>query len=1124
MNRVMITKLIPPRIGGDMIRRPRLLSFLSGNEPPRIILLTAPAGYGKTITALQYLEANSDPFVWYQLDSYDNDPAVFIEHLIAGIGRQFPGFGDQTLQALLNSQGFAASRLVVVSLVNEMATLLEPGMILVLDDYHLITSASVHQLVQEIMDNLPPGIRLTIVSRSLPSLNFNRHRVTGQLLELERDLLRFTADEAKAFLIQRQIQLPRKTLESLVEKTDGWPVAFRMLSLSGVEEGSAVELHNMDHLYRYLATEILANQPEEIRRFLISTAVLETITPETCNQLLEREDSQPILDTLEKQQLLITCLDGRNKMYRYHHLFREFLLKQLGSDRTPLLSKAGWIAAQNLEWDLAIRCFKASGRVAELSRLLITAGQEAFMQGRWQTVDRWLGIIGREQTVQNPWLSLFQAKIDLYRGKLEDAELWVEKALLGFTGGKEQSGLHEGQLLRLRILRCLGRCQESLDLLEQLEQTLSPAETEQYVEIPMEKTINYMAIGRFNEAELFLQTALAAARRCDQLQMIPRLLEGLGNVYYFKGEYIKALQFYEEGTKLSPEQILPSYYMQDSIATIYQDWGELDKACQYAQQCAEFKETTGLDESLPSTYVQLASIWIDKGDLEKAEAYYERAIRLLRNNKGEKFYLKLNLVFLARSLGWQNRWLEAREKVREAVAVEIQSDLVNSVCEMVGAVVFIRTGELETGIRMLHQAVSVLEKIGFNKALVWGYSDLAWYYLTVGKRSPALEFTRKALTLAAGMNLIQHFLTYFNTLEPMLKLALEEGVEPHFVQKLMVRLGRRALPILAALARHKNAEVRCRIITPLAEMSGEEAAAILTLLRTDRDKMVGLALKLALEDYHPSQTTKPEAVPAEENNRGERIVSPIFPELEINMFGPLRIVLEGTDITRMRWRFTKSRELLLYLAHHQQPKPIHRILADLWPQSPPEKAINSFYTTLHWLRLAIKIERSSELVRYASKICELQRGSYSTDCQRFLTLINQASSRQRPVDGADLALLERAAALYQGDYLEQADYPWALPEREHLRRLYLDTALRLARNYIPEKEYTKAAQLLEPLVGQYPLHEEVAGLLISTYAGLGHRQAVIELYRRLKHNLAEELGLEPTSEITNLYYRVCSVQ
>ncbi|MGE5550617.1 MAG: AfsR/SARP family transcriptional regulator [Bacteroidota bacterium] len=165
-------------------------------------------------------------------------------------------------------------------------------------------------------------------------------------------------------------------------------------------------------------------------------------------------------------------------------------------------------------------------------------------------------------------------------------------------------------------------------------------------------------------------------------------------------------------------------------------------------------------------------------------------------------------------------------------------------------------------------------------------------------------------------------------------------------------------------------------------------------------------------------------------------------------------------------------------------------------------------------------DAAAATIVYAAKTCRLAPAAYTTDRHRFLSLIDgNPGGNQAPPE--DTAALEEALALYRGEYLSELDYPWVVQEREHLGRLYLEAAIRLARLYLQNRQEIKTVRVLAPLAEKNPLREEIAGLLMSAYAGLGDRPAVVALYQQLKLNLDRELGLEPAPEITRLYYQLC---
>lgn len=591
MSRLMITKLLPPRISSELMERPRLLELFTRKKDLKLIVITAPAGYSKTISTLQYVNTLPFPFVWYQLDQYDNDPAVFIQYLIAGIERHFPGFGAETLQLVLQSNVGSSLRSIVIALINELACLPQPDLTVVLDDYHVILTPEIHRFIQELLEYLPFGIQLIIVSRISPPLNFSRYQVAGEMLMLDSDVLRFTGSEMREIISRRQPALSEAMIDSLIDRTAGWPAALKLLTASAVQKDLTLQTRDAKYIYDYLANEVLDRQPEEIREFLISTAVLETITPEMCDLLLERVDSRNILENLEKLQLFLIPLAGQSNAYRYHQLFRDFLLERLGPRKYHLLRKAGEIARQNEDWDRAIEYFAAAGSGQDLSVLLEKAGRQAFRQRRWQTVERWLGLLDRGQIATDEWLSLFQAKIAVYRGKLKEAENWINKSMAGFTSSRNEAGIAECQFLQAKILNRNGCYQESLNLLADAYPVLQQSEPVFRFELPLEKALLFIRMGRLRQAEDLLLKGLQVVVEQDDSWITAHFMEGLGWTYYMLGQTMKALEYYEKAVRLSPGGILPNFFP-DFTPFLYQELGELDRAFAYLENSIATKKKT----------------------------------------------------------------------------------------------------------------------------------------------------------------------------------------------------------------------------------------------------------------------------------------------------------------------------------------------------------------------------------------------------------------------------------------------------------------------------------------------------------------------------------------------------
>src|ERR671919_2690674 len=360
---VLGTKLRPPRPRGRLVQRARLTDRMraDGGEAPRLVLVAAPAGFGKTTLLAQWLAAaESSPrrVAWLALDPGDADLRLFLTHLAAAIQTAEPEAGVDAL-AVLEGGGTTLTDAVLVSLINDLDVLAGPTVV-ALDDYHLVDGAAVHEAVTFLLDNLPPQVTLAMTTRADPPLPLSRLRARGELVEVRAADLRFTTDEAEAFLNEvMELRLDPALVAALEARTEGWAAGLQLAALSARtragDVAGFVEAFSGSHRFvlDYLVEEVLDRQPAEVRAFLLETSVLEQLAGGLCDALTGRSDGQPMLETLERENLFVVPLDDERGWYRYHHLFADALRARLAArqaDRVPELHAAAsrWLAENGL--------------------------------------------------------------------------------------------------------------------------------------------------------------------------------------------------------------------------------------------------------------------------------------------------------------------------------------------------------------------------------------------------------------------------------------------------------------------------------------------------------------------------------------------------------------------------------------------------------------------------------------------------------------------------------------------------------------------------------------------------------------------------------------------------------
>jgi LuxR family transcriptional regulator, maltose regulon positive regulatory protein len=413
---LLATKLHMPASRPDLVSRPRLAGRLDEGLARGLVLVCAPAGYGKTVLLADWARRGGQPVAWLSLDAGDNDPARFWRHAVAALDRARPGIGDR-VAPLLGPPAPSSFQGLVTALINELAG--EEEVLLVLDDYHVIGSAQVHQSLAFLVEHRPAGIGVVLASRSDPPLGLARLRARGQLTEVREAELRFTPAEAAELLQHAASALPDASVAALAARTEGWAAGLQLaaLSLRGQDDAAAfVAAFTGSHRYvlDYLAEEVLEQQDEQLRTFLLETSVLERLSGPLCDAITGGEGSQALLEQAERAGLFLVPLDEVRGWWRYHHLFADLLRARLQAEQPGRVAKlhrnaAAWYSEHGMADD-AIGHAAAAGEMLWAARII----EQHFdlvhrIRGEAATIHRWVSVLPAGVVRSRPRLLLAQA-------------------------------------------------------------------------------------------------------------------------------------------------------------------------------------------------------------------------------------------------------------------------------------------------------------------------------------------------------------------------------------------------------------------------------------------------------------------------------------------------------------------------------------------------------------------------------------------------------------------------------------------------------------------------------------------------------------------------------------------
>jgi LuxR family maltose regulon positive regulatory protein len=439
------SKIRVPPLRQGTVSRTALVNRLRVTTSVAATTLVAPAGYGKTTLLAQWAARDTRPFAWVTLDERDNDPIVLLRHIAAALEV------DEPLEArLLDALEKPGASIWTKALPRLAKELLERGpIVLVLDDFNLLRSRASIEAVAALVDAEAEGSMLVLAGRTSPRLPLAQLRASGRLLELGSADLAMTKREGELLLRQSGVRLGAERVAELVEQCEGWPAALYLAALSirdGESGAEAVPLSGDDrYLADYFRSEYLARLRPGPLRFLRRTSVLERMSGPLCDAMLEDEGSAQELEKIERANLFLVPLDSRREWYRYHHLFRDLLQRELVENEPELVPRlhgraADWFEEHGDE-ESALEHASAAGDLDRAAALLTALVLPLYYSGRIATLDQWLARFERAGLLERyPAVAVQGARIHALRGRPEAAERWLDAATRGTFQGTLPDG------------------------------------------------------------------------------------------------------------------------------------------------------------------------------------------------------------------------------------------------------------------------------------------------------------------------------------------------------------------------------------------------------------------------------------------------------------------------------------------------------------------------------------------------------------------------------------------------------------------------------------------------------------------------------------------------------------
>jgi LuxR family transcriptional regulator, maltose regulon positive regulatory protein len=594
---------IPPLVG-QLINRPRLLEALELDLPYcKLVLVAAPAGYGKTTLLSQWAHTSKFPAAWISLSAAENDGERFFRYFFRAWEQIKPDIRESALGIKL--EGRIPDSTSLLSALIQLASELPGHTAFVLDDFHFINEPSIHKSLTYLLDHLPGNAHIVLSTRSNPVLPVARYRARAELLELRMGDLQFNREETGAFLNQSmKLQLSSRDLENLQIQLEGWPAGLRLaaLSIRMHQIGLPRPLITGEHRFvaDYLSQDVLANLPEDLRKFLIQTSILDRLSASLCNAVTLQCDGQTMLETLERENLFLVPLDDNRHWYRYHRSFAEYLQAELSRqspEQVPELHSraARWF----LENDYPEQAYSHALAAGDLEQMVVLFNRYAnakIQAGELTDLKRWLAALPEDWFTAYPALGLARA------------------GYMAFTGAFE----------------------ECLRVIDEIEKTLMLAQTEnvseQLARVHAVRCFIACTVNDLSQAELFADQALQDLPEED-VGFRPGIYAALGDTYRRNGLWEKARLSYQQALDFTnaPAIQVSSAHIYGALADLDLYQGRLHSASRYWSKALEsIKERENWGRlPLPVTgwiYIRRAELLYEWNELAEAADHLERGL------------------------------------------------------------------------------------------------------------------------------------------------------------------------------------------------------------------------------------------------------------------------------------------------------------------------------------------------------------------------------------------------------------------------------------------------------------------------------------------------------------------
>jgi ATP/maltotriose-dependent transcriptional regulator MalT/two-component SAPR family response regulator len=1058
------TKIVVPNRRPELLSRPRLLEGLQALLDNKLILLSATAGYGKTSLMIDLAQHVDMPVCWLSLDLLDRDPQRFIAYLIASVTQRFPKVGKTSRIQLNQLKSIDDDEIesLLVTFTNEIYENIEDEFLLIIDDFHLLDDIpEISSLVNRFLELVVENCHVILSSRTLPSLaDVTLMVAREQVAGISHVELEFSAREVQALYAQNYHQhLSDEAAQKFVSETGGWITGMVLSNLPDIPRVSGVDT------FAYLGQQVLDQQPQDIREFLLRTSLPEEFNAEFCKMVLAPLHSEPqnwydLMGIILEKNLFVLPLDTDGSWLRYHHLFREFLQtrlkEELPHEVRPILERMVKAYEKFEEWEKAYFTCKQLDDPTALAEVVERAGS-SMLQSALVTLEGWLNSLPPSLVETRPGLISLRGPILAVKGHLRESIELLDQAVRVYRKKRDNAGLAIALVRRANTLRIFGDYAASLaDINETLKITTSDLSLQlYYAEALRLKGLNLYRMGESRQAVESLEHSLSLYSAMNENSRIPTILMETGMVLGAVGDIDSARKSYQEALVL--KQAESDLYTQaeilNNLAVLYHHIGEYELASETFEsgiRCARKGRNRRAEALL---LAGMGDLYGEVEEFDAASQAYRQAGEIFEGNAGDFItnYLIVaqgNLALAQGNLGEGNRIVKSfRKKIQSS-----QSAYERGLWALLEGRYYLLNKEPSKALVRLKECRELFTQDGRDLELLWSRVWLAAAYQQAGEQDNARVELQNVLAVSQPPD--HALLVSFRQTLPWLK-------------------------------EFQNNSSIGRQLGTVIEKSQRLNTKLPAVRRTLRRHAIFIQVPSAL--------------------------------LVIRSFGNPEVSVSGKVVQMADWRTQSVRDLFFYFLNRHKGVTKEQVGAALWPETRDSQTLKArFKNEIYRLRRAVGrdvVVFEDEYYRFNHQL------DYDYDVDAFDSYILRA---QKMTDTkARIEQLQKAVDLVHGPYLADVDAEWAVPEQERLGQDYSVALEELAYLYLNNNRLSDCLTICQLALKNNHFQETIYQIEMRAHAALGDRSAVARCYQSCRSAM-ESLGIPPTDETERLYQELIS--